>query len=76
MKTNNKFKLYLFILILLVPFLNSCGPLKYKPVDAKEVSPNPKERVKKNIEEGRGWRLMGAVGNKGGTFDFASSNPL
>ena len=76
MKTNNKFKLYLFVLILLVPFLNSCGPLKYKPVDAREVSPDPKERVKKNIEEGRGWRLMGAVGNRGGTFDFASSNPL
>ena len=76
MHIKNKFILYLFILILLVPILNSCGPLKYKPVDAREVSPDPKERVKKNIEEGRGWRLMGAVGNKGGIFDFASSNPL
>ena len=33
-----------------------------------------KDRVKKNIEEGRGFRLMGD--KKGGTFDFASSNEL
>jgi len=55
-------------------FLNSCGPLKYKPVDARKVSPNADDRVKKNIEEGKGFRLMG--GKKGGTFDFASSNYL
>ena len=55
-------------------FLNSCGPLKYKPVDARKVSQNADDRVKKNIEEGKGFRLMG--GKKGGTFDFASSNYL
>ena len=63
------------LLFLIIPFfLNSCGPFKYKPVDAREVSPNADERVKKNIEEGKGFRLMG--GKKGGTFDFASSNYL
>ena len=51
--------------------LASCQALKYKPVDAREVSPDPKDRVRKNIEEGRGFRIMG--GKKGGTFDFASS---
>ena len=56
--------------------LTSCGPLKYKKVDAKEVSTDPKERVKKNIEEGRGFRLMGGIDRQGGKFDFASSNPL
>ena len=64
---------YMMILIML-PFLASCQALKYKPVDAREVSPDPKDRVRKNIEEGRGFRIMG--GKKGGTFDFASSNPL
>ena len=60
--------------MLLIPALSSCGAFKYKPV-GKDVSPNPEERVKKNIEEGRGFRLMGAM-NRGGKFDFASSNPL
>tara|TARA_B100000073_G_scaffold302036_1_gene269349 strand:- start:120 stop:704 length:585 start_codon:yes stop_codon:yes gene_type:complete len=56
-------------------FLQSCGPLKYKPTKAGEVPTDPKERVKKNIEEGRGFRIMGGI-KKGGTFDFASSNYL
>tara|TARA_B100000945_G_C20275534_1_gene546072 strand:+ start:93 stop:677 length:585 start_codon:yes stop_codon:yes gene_type:complete len=62
------------IILIMLPFLASCQALKYKPVDASEVSPDPKDRVRKNIEEGRGFRIMG--GKKGGTFDFASSNPL
>ena len=37
--------------------LNSCGI--YRPVSAKDYPPDPKLRVKKNIEEGRGFRLMG-----------------
>ena len=56
-------------------FLQSCGPLKYKPTKAGDVPVDPKERVKKNIEEGKGFRLMGG-NKKGGTFDFASSNEL
>tara|TARA_B100001123_G_C15232935_1_gene995903 strand:+ start:1007 stop:1474 length:468 start_codon:yes stop_codon:yes gene_type:complete len=43
-------------------------------VDAREVPPSADARVQKNIEEGKGFRLMG--GKKGGTFDFASSNYL
>ena len=35
----------------------------------------PQGKSKKNIEEGRGFRLMGGI-KKGGTFDFASSNYL
>ena len=55
--------------------LNSCEALKYKPTKAGEVPVNVKDRVKKNIEDGRGFRLMGG-NKKGGTFDFASSNEL
>ena len=52
--------------------LNSCGG-----ADARKVSPDPKERVKKNLEEGKGFRLMDAVRNeKGGNFLFASANEL
>ena len=34
------------------------------------------DRVRKNIEEGRGFTLQGALTKGGGTFDFASSNEL
>ena len=61
----------LFALMMLV--LNSCGPLKYKKVRAKDYPPDPKLIVKKNIEEGRGFRLSNLGAKKGGTFDFASS---
>ena len=71
-----KYKKTLFGSILLLSFLyflNSCGI--YRPVSAKEYPPAPAKRVAKNIEEGRGFRLMGGD-KKGGTFDFASSNEL
>ena len=53
--------------------LNSCSK-----TDARKVSPDPRERVKKNLEEGRGFRLMDTVGGKGkgGDFMFASANEL
>jgi len=69
-----------FFLILILGFglminLQSCGI--YKPVDARKVSPNVDERVKKNLEEGKGFTVMGGFGNKGGTnYEFASSNPM
>ena len=45
--------------------------------DAKKNPPDPRLRVKKNIEEGRGFRLMDMNKNQGsGTFEFASSNEL
>ena len=76
-KIMNKFILPIKILIFLTLSisLNSCEALKYKPTKAGEVPVNVKDRVKKNIEDGRGFRLMGG-NKKGGTFDFASSNEL
>ena len=57
-------------------FLNSCkGGLP--GADARKISPDPDKRVQKNIEEGRGFRLMGSFENRNiGEFDFASSNEL
>jgi hypothetical protein len=65
------FALYLFIFQALI----SCGI--YRPVDAKKYPPQPELRVKNNIEEGRGFRLMSGFENeKGGKFEFANANPL
>ena len=55
-------------------FLNSCG--LYKKTDSKKIPTNADERIQKNIEEGRGFRLGSLGKNKGGDFQFASSNPL
>jgi len=56
-------------------FLISCGI--YKPVDARKVSPNSKERVKKNLEEGKGMSIGKMMKGGGGTnYQFASSNPM
>ena len=65
-----------FFIILLSMSVYSCGPLKYKPVDARKVSPNADERVRKNLEEGRGFTLLGGNKDKGTSYQFASSNPM
>jgi hypothetical protein len=56
-------------------FLIGCNG-KLPGGDARKNSPDPAERVKKNIEEGRGFKLMDLGNDKGGTFEFASSNEL
>jgi len=57
----------------LIGFLNACGI--YKPVDARKVPADAASRVKKNLEEGKGFTLMGSK-NKSTNFQFASSNPM
>ena len=69
---------FLIILIFSSALLNSCGG-KLPGGDARKFDPDPKKRVAKNLEEGRGFRLSDKMdGLKGGngTFDFASSNEL
>ena len=60
------------VLILIFTHLNSCG--FDRPVSAKDYPPEPEKRVQKNLQEGRGFTLMGNNKKKGGDFDFASSN--
>ena len=64
--------------IILVIFLTSCKNGKLPGGDARKFPDDPKLRVKKNLEEGRGFRLNDAIGgiNRGGAFEFASSNEL
>ena len=70
LKMIKKTTLYLIFLLFI---LNSCG--LYKKADVKDTPINVNERVKKNVEEGRGIKF-GKRNNSGGTFDFASSNEL
>ena len=62
-----------FTLILLV--FSGCSRDTFRRADIKDIPVNVDERVKKNIEEGRGIRF-GKGSSNGGTFDFASSNEL
>jgi len=66
-----------YSVIFLTFLLISCGkgPSWFKPADVKDVPVNVNDRVKKNIEEGRGVRF-GKGSKRGGVFDFASSNEL
>ena len=62
--------------IVALALLGSCGI--YQPVDARKVSPNSKERVKKNLEEGKGISMQKIMGGRSGgtSYQFASTNPM
>ena len=65
----------LFSILLTLLLLNGCGNGFFKRSDVKDNPVNVKDRVRKNIEEGRGVRFN-LGGKKGGVFDFASANEL
>jgi len=65
-------KISLIFLIFLM--VSQCGI--YKKTDARKVPTNAKERVKKNIAEGKKIKF-GQLGKGGsGTFEFATSNEM
>ena len=69
------YKIFGFLLFFAV-FLNGCNG-KFPGADARKFPDDPKLRVKKNLEEGRGFKLNDAITSpKGGVFEFASSNEL
>ena len=72
-----KFSLLPIFLIILI-LLNSCGKNFFRGADARKVDPDPRKRVQKNLEEGKGFRLNDKIKNRagGGNFEFASSNEL
>ena len=65
----------IIILILIFTLVGACNG-KVPGADARKIPPNAQDRVKKNIEEGRGFTLMGSNKKNIGEFDFASSNEL
>ena len=70
----NKSNLILSIFLLF--FLVACKDGKMIGGDARKFPADPELRVKKNLEEGRGFKLSEAMKPQGGVFDFASSNEL
>jgi len=62
--------------VIVMNLLTSCGI--WDPADARKVNPNVNERVKKNLEEGRGFSIAKTMqgGNQSTTYQFASSNPM
>jgi hypothetical protein len=74
-KLTCKYYIKLIIITLCIFATTSCGI--YRKTDARKVPVSGMERAKKNIEEGKGFRLFDTERNKrGGVFDFASSNPM
>ena len=72
-KTKN-FKILSFITFFSILLIGCNG--KLPGGDARKNSPDPAERIKKNLEEGRGMKFGGTGKKQGGTFEFASSNEL
>ena len=64
----------ILIAVITISFFTSCGI--YQPSDARKVSPNADERVRKNLEEGRGITLGGLASGGKTSYQFASSNPM
>jgi hypothetical protein len=77
MSFKNSTLIYAKLLTILI-FLISSGCGVYKPgVDARKVSPSGEERTKKNIEEGKGYKIFDSRRSMmGGAFQFANSNGL
>ena len=78
----NKF-FKLVVLVVIIPIiLSSCkspdGKFKLPGGDARKFPADPAKRVEQNLKQGKGFQLNEAFGGgqKGGVFDFASSNAL
>ena len=77
-------KNYLIKILKILTFVTLFGFLQYgcngklPGGDARKFPDDPKLRVKKNLEEGRGFKLndMLKSGRRAGVFEFASSNEL
>jgi hypothetical protein len=68
-------KITIFLAIIAL-FLSNCNG-KLPGGDARKSPADPKKRVEKNLAEGRGFKLNDAFKKeRGGVFDFASSNNL
>ena len=69
------FYMKLLNLLVILFLFNACANLPGG--DARKNPPDPRERVKNNLEQGKGFRLSNAIKNRGGgDFEFASSNEL
>ena len=74
---NNLFKSFIITIILSI-LLSSCNALKPKMTDARDTPVKGTDRARKNIEEGKGVSIGGALGGRRGgtTYEFSTSNPM
>ena len=71
---NNFKKILPFFIIIM--FLSACNG-KIPGADARKIPYDPNERVKRNLEQGKGFRIDESFSKKGsGTFEFATANEL
>jgi len=63
-----------FLSIILLSYLSACGGI-WAPADARKTPVNADERAKRNLEQGKGFTLMGGRDKKT-NYEFASSNPM
>ena len=62
---------------LVLNLLSSCGMGNiWDPADARKVPANVNDRVKKNLEEGKGFSIGKSMSGGSTTYQFASSNPM
>ena len=67
--------LFFFAGVIVLNLLSSCGI--WNPADARKVNPNVNERVKKNLEEGKGITVKGLIqGQQSTSYQFATSNSM
>ena len=75
MKIFNKIKDKIIILLIVLT-ISACGI--YKKVDSRKIPVNVNDRVKRNLETGKGYTLFDTKRKMmgGGAFQFANSNGL
>ena len=71
-----KFDKYITLALISCLLLTSGCKNPFRYTDARETPVNAKERVQKNLKEGRGISFGVGKSSGGGVFDFASSNEL
>ena len=64
----------LIILISILLITSQCN--LYRKTDAREIPVNAKERVQKNLEEGRRIRFSDLTSGGSGKFEFATANEM
>ena len=67
---------FFLVVPLTLAMLTSCGALKPKKVDTREVPIKGTDRSRKNIEEGSGVSLKNVLKRGRTNFEFSSSNPM
>ena len=75
------FKIAFFVLFIPNLIISCKGPdgkFKIPGADARKFPADPEKRVEQNLKDGKGFQLNDVMGNsqRGGVFDFASSNEL